>query len=146
MVLSEQSATSIAYHSLVFVSDSTEINTWDNWHLIPESPPEIKPPAVRTKYEEDPGRNGQIDLTEVLDGQVHYDPHEGSWGFYVANGYNNRPTLVHQMAEFLHGKKLSVILLDDPNYTYTGRFSVESVKNGKNNSMINIKYSLVPRC
>ena len=146
MNLSEQSDKSIAYHSVVFVSGNTEINTWDDWHLIPSSPPSISPPAVRTKYEEDPGKNSQIDLTEILDGSVHYEDHEGSWSFFIANGYNNRAALFHKISDFLYGKKMDVILLDDPNYIYTGRFSVGGFKSGKNNSTIDIKYELVPRC
>lgn len=146
MVLAEQSDTSIRYHSVVFISGTTEVNTWDDWHLIPAEPPVVTPPEVRTKYEDIPGANNNLDLTQILVGHSLYENHSGSWKFYIANGYIDRNILFHNIQNFLHGKRMNVVLLDDPGYTYTGRFVVEGLDIGKSNSMISIKYTLDPRC
>lgn len=146
MVLAEQSDKSIMYHSVVFISDTTEINTWDNWHLIPAEPPIVSPPGVRTKYEDVPGVDSQLDLTQILTGEPLYENSTGSWKFFIVNGYRDRDGLLHDILRFIHGKRLSVVLLDEPDHTYTGRFSVESFQNGKSNSSITIKYTIDPRC
>ena len=48
------------------------------------------------------------------------------------------------LVKFLHGRRHTVILEDDPNYVYTGRLSVNEWQSVQHNSLISIDYVLEP--
>ena len=130
------------YHSITI----GEKNTWDDWHLIPTSRPEIVPPEVYTNYVDLPGAHGKIDLSEYLTGGPVYKNRTGSLDFFVANGYGNWTMRYAQILSFLHGKVMYMALLDEPEYYYKGRFKVNQYKSdGKTNwSSVSISYELEP--
>lgn len=143
------------YHSITI----GEKNTWSDWHLIPTSRPFVALPTVNKKTVEIPGRNGSIDLTEFLTGHPTYGNRKGSWEFYISNefflysdpnfvrgavNWQNWPTAVREIAEYCHGKVLTAILEDDPDYYYKGRFEV-SYKPQKDYSVVTISYDLEPQ-
>lgn len=141
MNMSDQSELSIRYHSLVFGVGSSEYNTWDSWHLIPSEPPAISPPEVKTKFVEIPGRNGQLDITDI-GGQVRYDYRKGSWSFYIADHSMDREDLYNNLQSLFHGKIVKVYVLDDPYCYYEGRLAIENLNNAKDYSKIGIAYTL----
>lgn len=125
------------------VSEVTK-NTWTDWHLVPNERPSIAPPEVKTEYVDIPGMNGSLDYTEALAGETRYGNRIGSWTFIVVNGYQKWHTLYDELRSFLHGKKLSVSLQEQPNYIYTGRLELDAWKSGEHYSTIGIKYNLEP--
>lgn len=122
------------------------VNTWTDWHLIPASRPEISPPEVYTNYVELPGCHGKLDLSEYLTGYPVYRNRSGSLEFIAANGHGFWAERYNQICNFLHGKKLFMVLYDEPEYFYTGRFRVQKWNSdGKTNwSTITIDYELDP--
>lgn len=122
------------------------VNTWTDWHLIPASRPEISPPEVYTNYVELPACHGKLDLSEYLTGYPVYRNRSGSLEFYAANGQGFWAERYGEMCNFLHGKKLFMVLYDEPEYFYTGRFRVQKWNSdGKTNwSSIAIDYELDP--
>ena len=118
-------------------------NTWSSWHLIPTSRPVVNPPEVKTKYVDIPGANGSLDYTEALDG-VKYGNRTGSWEFMVANGYAEWSVLYQEIMNYIHGKYLKVVLMDDPNYYYVGRLSINQWKSDQRYSTITIDYNFSP--
>lgn len=128
------------YHSIT-IGDK---NTWDDWHLVPTSRPLVSPPNVNTSYVTIPGSSGSLDLTEALTGYPTYSNRSGSWEFLVMNGYGEWYARYSDIMAYLHGKKLRVILDDDPNYYYEGRFSVASWTSPKDWSRITINYNVGP--
>ena len=122
----------------------TIANTWEDWHLIPSSRPSIAPPTIITKYVDIPGFDGQLDLTDYLTGGPTYGPRTGSFNFIVVNGFENWETIRENIMSVLHGKRLKMRLMDDPNYYYEGRFTVGAWESGSNNSAISISYQLDP--
>lgn len=123
------------------------INTWDDWHLIPTSRPVFQQGKVKTTYVDIPGADGQIDLTEALSGYPTYSNREGSLEFIVANGYRkNWATGFSQFANWLHGRRLRIILDDDPEYFYEGRLSLNEWKSNNDGtwSNVTIDYNLKP--
>lgn len=132
------------YHSISFISGSTEMNTWDDWHLIPSSRPVFNPPKVKTQYVDIPGGNGQLDLTEILTGYPLYENRTGSIEFYVENGHAEWDDLYSQIMNYLHGKHMTAYLEDDPGFVYEGRFTVNSWKSDKWWSTITIDYDVYP--
>jgi len=122
------------------------INTWDDWHLIPTSRPEIVPPEVYTNYVDLPGANGKLDLSEYLTGEPTYKNRTGTLDFFVANGYGLWNERYNDMLRFVHGKVLYMALLDEPAYFYKGRFKLDKFgSDGKTNwSSVTISYELEP--
>lgn len=143
------------YHSITFekayLQNATKKNTWDDWHLVPSSRPVIGPPPVKTKTVDIPGGDGLIDLTESLTGYPTYNNRTGSIEFIVVNDFNwQNPNheewykTYSDIMSYVHGCSLKMILDDDPEYYYEGRFSVDSWKSDKNNSKITLKYDVGP--
>ena len=122
------------------------INTWDDWHLIPSSRPQIAPPEVYTNYVDLPAAHGKLDLSEYLTGAPVYKNRTGSLEFIFANGYGFWAERHNQIYNFLHGKKLYMSLWDEPEYYYYGRFKVQKPNSdGKTNwTTVTIDYELDP--
>lgn len=129
------------YHSIT-IGDK---NTWTDWHLIPATRPFVSLPSVNEKSVEIPGMNGSIDLTTYLTGSPTYSNRKGSWEFYVMHELwgDDWFAAQAQIANYLHGKKHSVILEDHPTYSYYGRLKM-SYRPGKEYSTITIEYDLEP--
>ena len=139
------------YHAITFKNAYSQKNTWNSWHMVPSSRPVINPPSVKSRTVDIPGGNGQLDLTESLTGYPTYSNRTGSIEFIVVNDLNwQNPNhdewykLYTNVMSYLHGQKLTMILEDDPEYYYDGRFSVNSWKTDKNNSKITIDYNVAP--
>lgn len=128
------------YHSVTF----GEMNSWDDWHLIPSTRPVFNPPNVKTQYVDIPGGNGSLDLTEALTGYPTYENRTGSIEFYVANGYEDWDILYSKIMNYLHGKELRAYLEDDRSFVYVGRFEVNQWKSDKWWSTISIDYNVYP--
>ena len=135
------------YHSIYF----GEKNTWDDWHLVPETRPVINPPDVKTSYVDIPGGDGSIDLTEALSGYPSYNNREGSIDFIVVNDmyyqvdtHEEWYVIYSEIMNYLHGRKMYMILEDDRQYYYEGRFAVNEWKSDKNFSRITIDYNVEP--
>lgn len=128
------------YHSIFF----GDKNTWDDWHIVPTSRPVLKPPAQKTNYVDIPGADGSFDFSETLTGYPTYNDREGSFEFLVMNDYQPWIVLYSQILEHIHGQKLKMILEDDDQYFYEGRFEVEEWQSTTPRSIINIKYKVGP--
>ena len=136
------------YHSITI----GEKNTWDDWHLVAMSRPVIGPPPLKSAKLDIAGGDGTLDLTTLLTNKPTYGDRTGSWTFTVVNS-GQLPDVSHQrkwtvlyseIMAYLHGKKLRVILDDEPGYFYTGRLAVTDWTSGKGNSTITISYRLEP--
>ena len=128
------------YHSIT-IGDK---NTWDDWHLISTSRPLVNPPPVKTNYVEIPGGNGILDLSTAMAGRPLYNNRTGSWEFYVENGFRDWSALYQGIMRYLHGQKLKVILEDDPDFYYEGRFAVNQWKSDPQRSSVVIDYNVGP--
>ena len=128
-------------------------NTWESWGLIPESRPTPPPPPQKIKTAEIQNVDGDVDLSWSVNPYPVFSKREGSFNFLynpvhqmVYNKYKPWLALYSEILEFLHGKKLRMILEDDPGYYYEGRFWVESwdSKTDGSGSGITISYSVMP--
>lgn len=160
--IANASAKSRQFHSLIIGKDSKWYNTWDDWYLIPSSRPLINPPAPKTKFVDIPGRDGVLDLSEIVNPYTVFGNRTGSQEFTVINRnmdayyieltdsqremfswswYNAYSTIM----AFLQGKAgLKAVLLDDLNFYYEGRISVNSWKSNENWSTITFDYNVEP--
>ena len=125
-------------------------NTWESWGLVPESRPTLPHPSQKTKTEDCESINGIIDLSWSNTPYPLFSNREGSFTFIynpiVQMGYDKYKPWNILYSEFLHGRKLRMVLEDDPEYYYEGRFWVESWDSGNDGSgsTITIGYSVDP--
>lgn len=133
------------YYSITFDNK----NTWDDWRLIPTSPPMVAPPTAYTNLVEVPGRKqGPIDLSETLFGGPTYASSEGEWELAshpdYAGSLFSRQWLFDEIRNYLHNRSRKVILEDDHQHYYIGRFAVGAPRTGKNGTSIVIRYTINP--
>jgi len=135
------------YHSVIF----GDKNTWDDWHLVPETRPVINPPEPKFSKVDIPSGDGDLDLTNALSPYTYYNNRTGSIDFIVVNDmycqvdhekeWYMRYT---EIMNYLHGKKMRMILEDDKQYFYEGRFSVNQWESDVHYSKITIDYDVTP--
>lgn len=137
------------YHS-VTLGDK---NTWDDWGLVSKDRPFVAPPKPKTNFIDIPGSSVKLDFSEGLTGYPTYENRTGSLEFMISDQYlsNRERQWVHKFNEiqtFVNGRKLQMILEDDPDYFYEGRFTVEQYKPGssmsESYSTITINYDVGP--
>lgn len=138
-------------HSITF-GDGTIVdgkfagkNTWKDWHLIPASRPVIAQAGVSANFVDIPGRrNGPIDMTEYLTGEVVYSARSGKLEFIVDNDHEWWENLRSEITEYLHGKRMKMVLSDDPGWYYEGRFTLEEWRSDSSFSSVVISYAVSP--
>lgn len=85
----------------------------------------LAPPEPKTYIVDIPCSNGSLDLTESLFGDVTYKNRSHKFTFSVINtdDFENIKT---QISNMLHGRAFDYKMTMDPDYTYHGRFKIES--------------------
>ena len=142
------------YHSVYFIAGENlsltgAFNSYTTYNMIPDGRPVIATPTPVTNYIEVPGAIGQLDMSEALTGYPLYGNREGSLSFIVLNNYQGSDSWnkrYQHLCWHLHGKRLKMILEDDPEYYYEGRFTVDSWETPNSNdfSKVEIGYNLDP--
>lgn len=103
-----------------------EKKTFDDWGLLLQSLT-ISMPEAKISQVDIPGANGMIDLTEAM-GTVKYNNRVLQMIFDVPGDLQDWHGLTSQIGDYLHGKRLKIILDTDPEYYYIGRLSLNSEK------------------
>lgn len=138
------------YHSVNFIlGENSTFNSYTSFHMVPDGRPVIATPTPVTNFIDVPGAIGQLDMSEALTGYPLYGSREGNLSFIVLNDYEENQTWADRYANLcwhIHGKRLKMILEDDPNYFYEGRFTVDSwdTPNSNDFSKVTIGYTLDP--
>lgn len=139
-------------HTVTFTKVSTNEtrNSWTDWRLIPSSRPVIAQASYVEKYIDVPGRDGQYDLTDwLLGNRPSYTNRQGNLEFYVDNNKSEIPyktweALRTDIANFLNGTLIKMVLADDPEFYYQGRCRLSDWKSEANRSRVVIEYRLEP--
>lgn len=134
-------------HSVTFMINGEEKNTWSDWLLVPVSRPAIVPPPVQSFTEEIPGRSGKFDYMNSILIDPAYDNREGTLEFIIDHDndkYFDWHVTYNQVMKFLHGQFGRMILADEPDYYYEGRFHVEEFNSNADWSTIVIGYDVQP--
>lgn len=117
-------------------------HSYNDWALIPGRI-EIQTPQPKTNKIDIEGADSAIDLTDFF-GEVKYNDFALSFPFTMLGeeaGYIARHT---QIKNAIHGKKLKIILDDDPGFFYLGRLSVGSLKKEKGYASLTIDADCEP--
>ena len=123
---------------------SDMVNTWTDWHLIPSSRPTMVIPNSQSRFVEVPGMDGSYDLSEYLTTYRTYQDRSGSFEFIVDNDHEDWLAICRKISVYLHGKKLRMILTDDMEWFYQGRFSLNEWKSDPARSSVTIDYRVAP--
>ena len=91
----------------------------------------IGAPSPKTETIDIPGGDGVLDLTEFF-GETKYGNRNLSFEFSSLVIPSEFMSLFSRVQNALHGKKMSIILDDDPDWYYIGRISVSEWKADRN--------------
>lgn len=131
------------YHSLQI----GDYHTYDDWSLIPTSRPAFLPPKVDTNIVQIPGTHIPLDLTNIFTeytGSPPLTPATTSVEFMIMNKVIPWWGLYSEIQNAIHGKRLRVVLLDDPDYYYNCLVEVREWKSGDSRSYITIDFTPNP--
>lgn len=106
-----------------------EKHSYNDFGLILSSK-EISYPKVKENKIEVLGANGYIDLTEISGNGIKYGNRTLSFTFTLLNP-NEWEWRKNDIANYLHGVKMQVVLDVDPSYYYYGRGSINSFKSDR---------------
>ena len=104
--------------------DKHSITDWDLL-MVGKSIGDAEP---KTKEVDIEGSDGKLDLTEWT-GDVLYNNRTLIFNFDIYDSPSNWWTLKRQITNFLHGKKLKIILDQDKDYYYFGRCKITDFSN-----------------
>lgn len=121
-----------------------EINTFDDWRIVPTSRPVIAPPVFRENYIDIPGTYGSLDYSRAHTGLPVYGNRSGSWEFVVLNDYRPWEMAFSDIQRTIHGKRCFITLEDDLDYFYVGTLTVNEWRSDPGWSRIVINYNLEP--
>ena len=123
-------------------------HTWADWKILPIARPVIAFPPVKTNIINIIGADGQIDLMDVVVGAPVYGNRTGSLSFRMVDKSGETSVLKrkNEIAHYLHGLSMRMVLDEEPEWYYYGKFSVDTMTyKGKGDfADIVIKYDLEP--
>lgn len=118
------------------------LHTYDDLHLI-LSKKEIGSPAVKTKKIDVEGADGELDLTEFF-GEPKYENVRHKFEFSTIIPQAMFITQFSDIKNALHGKKLKIILDDEPGAYYVGRLFVSNFTDEKGIGKVTIEADCEP--
>lgn len=84
----------------------------------------ISPPQPQLKSVAVPMRDGSIDLTEAVTSEVKFNDRSITMTFSVIDPMNTWSAKVSEIQNYIHGKRMKIILDKDCAFYYIGRISV----------------------
>lgn len=100
-------------------------------------------PAVKENKIDIPGADSALDLTDFF-GEPKYDDVTHKFEFSTMVPHKEFPSLFSKVKNAIHGKRLKIILDDDPAFFYWGRCSVSAFTSEKNIGHVTIECDCEP--
>jgi phage-related protein len=105
---------------------------------------EIGSPTVKENKVDIPGADGSLDMTDFF-GEPKYENVKHKFEFSaLVPVYEEAPALFSRVKNALHGRKLRIILDDDPAFFYVGRCHVSSYTDEKGIGKLTIECDCEP--
>lgn len=118
-------------------------NSYNDFNLLLK--PKTRPfPTPKTNYVSIEGRDGDLDLTTSLTGDVKYENISYSLEFYLKDKRVDWEETLLELTTYLHGKKMNLTFSEDPNYYYVGRFTLNDLEQDRNLGMLVVDCVLEP--
>lgn len=118
-------------------------HTYDDWGLV-ITDKKLGLPTPKTSSVNIDGADGVIDTSEVLCGEIKFNNRMLEFEFTMTTDYADYNELTTEIANYLHGKKLKIILDEDDQYYYYGRCSINEWNSDKRIGKIVIKCECEP--
>lgn len=144
-------------HTITFIPVSSGVqgtgkNTWTDWRLVPARRPHVAFPSVKTEYMDTSssylgmGVGGSYDSSNAT--KYTFQDRSGEWEFYTDSDYyrENDTTWadhISEIANYLQGVPVYVVLSDDSAWYYQGLVTVQYDPN-KDESKVTFTYVLDP--
>lgn len=100
-------------------------------------------PSVKSVMVDIKGADGILDLSEVLTDDVVYSNRNIKLTFALMD-VNDYPTLISEISNYIHGKKIKISLMTDSEYYYVGRAYIDQYECANNVGTIVIGMSAEP--
>ena len=118
-------------------------DSFKDWGLILK--PKDRPlPTPKTNFVSIEGKDGDLDLTTSLTGDVKYNNVSYPLEFTLMDKRELWEDKLYEISTYLQGKKMKVIFSDDPEWYYIGRMTLDGIKNNKNIGTIVIDCNFEP--
>jgi len=119
-------------------------HTGIDWKLILNSR-ELPPPEPKEVNITVDGRDGDLDLSEALTGEIKYNNRPASFVFLATEGsYLDREELIIDITREIHGRTCKITLDDDKEHYLLGRCKIVGVKNNHSFATIEIEANCEP--
>ena len=107
-------------------------------------PREIPSPEPILRLVEVEGRDGALDMSEALTGDVNYKNYTIPFDFNVIDAINTWDAKLSEIKNKLHGRKMKITLSSDPNYYWLGRVRVLDFASSKSLGSLAIECDVEP--
>lgn len=118
-------------------------HSYDDFGLILQKK-DLSLPNPKTEKVEVTGRNGAIDLTESLVDEVTFENRSITFTFVVLNGLLYWSQALSELTNYLHGRKMQIILDADKTFYYFGRCTVNEFKSERRLATIVVECDCEP--
>lgn len=118
------------------------LHSYDDLRLILESK-ELGAPEVKVNKIDIPGADSALDLTDFF-GEPKYDDVKHKFQFTSIEPQETFLTQFSAIKNAIHGKKVRIILDDDPSFFYMGRCFVSSFTNAKGIGTVSVECECEP--
>ena len=118
------------------------LHSYDDLRLILESK-ELGAPEVKVNKIDIPGADSALDLTDFF-GEPKYDDVKHKFQFTSIEPQETFLTQFSAIKNAIHGKKVRIILDDDPSFFYMGRCFVSSFTNDKGIGTVSVECECEP--
>lgn len=116
----------------------------DDWGLILNSRKNTPPSPKYVRVSVD-GRDGDLNLSRTLTGDIRYENRKVSYGFIATDGSQiEREELISNIINELHGQEIKIIEPDDPDHYLMGEVEVSDIHNNKAYSTFEVSANCEP--
>lgn len=120
-----------------------EKHSYDDWGLILSSCV-ITPPDPQLNLVTVPLRDGSLDLTEALTDDVKYKDRSITLTFTMVDPRKYWSAKVSEISNYLHGKRMKIIIDDDLAFYYVGRVAIDDWNSEKSVGKLVVKGTVDP--
>lgn len=118
-------------------------HSYEDFGLILSSK-EIGLPTPKTESVSVIGRNGDLDLTDALGDDVKFENRKLSFTFSLLNGTRDWTATLSNLSNYLHGKKMRIVMDADKTFYYWGRCTINKFKTDRTLAIITVDCDVEP--
>lgn len=90
------------------------------------------------------GRNGDLDLTDALGDDVKFNNRKLQFKFSLLNGARDWTATLSNLSNYLHGKKMRVVMDADKTFYYWGRCTINKFETDRTLAIITVDCNVEP--